>query len=297
MPLVSVVTIAYNAEKTIEKTVLSVLSQTFRNFELLIYDACSTDKTPNLLSQLVTRDSRIRLTIHPQRQTWIFSAKEGLSAARGRYFVFLDGDDFVANNYLETLLTAITRGTDSPAMGRLLHCDLGGKYVGHHPSSCRTFPFAENKSRLLRLSKLLLTPDCHGPVNMIYALWPTESLRTIGLWEINGAHKNDDILFCLRSVSATPITQVSSTWICRRIQSAVGEVDWPNDADVQGLYELQVRSRFKITEWTFPFFRQYWQFASNDARNWFLTPFIVLRVVLAVVAKAWGFLNFILRHN
>ena len=301
VPLISVVTIAYNAEKTIEHTVLSVLSQTFRDFELLIYDACSTDKTPHLLSQLVTRDSRIRLTIHPQRHPWIFSAREGLSAARGRYFAFLDGDDFVAHNYLETLLTAITERNDSPAMGRLLHCDLGGKYVGHHPSTCQSFSFAENKSRLLRLSKLLLTPDSHGPVNLIYALWPTELLRTIGLWEVDGAHKNSDVLFCLRSVSATPIMPVSSTWICRRIPSAVGEIDWPDDADAQGLCELREKSRVKITEWNFPFFLELWRFVSNDARNWLLTPLILLlillRVVLAVIAKAWGFMNFILRRN
>lgn len=295
-PLISIVTIAYNAEKTIEHTVLSVLSQTFRDFELLIYDACSTDKTPYLLSQLATRDSRIRLTIHPQRHPWIFSAREGLSAARGRYFAFLDGDDFVAHNYLEALLMAIVERSDCPAMGRLLHCDLDGKYVGNHPSSCRTFPFVENKNRLLRLSKLLLTPDCHGPVNMIYALWPIDLLRTIGLWEINGAHKNDDVLFCLRSVSTTQITQVSTTWICRRIQSAVGEVDWPVDTDVQGVCELRKRSRVKITEWNFPFFRQFWKFASDDARNWLFTPFILLRVALAVIAKALGFLNFILRR-
>lgn len=296
-PLISIVTIAYNAEKTIERTVLSVLSQTFRDFELLIYDACSTDKTPHLLSQLVTRDSRIRLTIHPQRHPWIFSAREGLSAARGRYFAFLDGDDFVAHNYLETLLMAIMERSDCPAMGRLLHCDLGGKYVGHHPSSCQGFSFAENKHRLLRLSKLLLTPDSHGPVNLIYALWPTESLRTIGLWEVDGAHKSDDVLFCLRSISTTPITPVSATWICRRIPSAVGDIDWPENADAQGLCELRGRSRVKITEWTLPFFRQLLAFVFNDARNWLLTPFLLLRVVLAVIAKAWGLMNFILRRN
>ena len=284
VPLISVVTIAYNAEKTIEHTVLSVLSQTFRDFELIIYDACSTDDTPNLLSQLANKDSRIRLTIHPQRQPWIFSAREGLSAARGRYFAFLDGDDFVAHNYLEALHTAITKKNGGSAMGRLLNCDLDGKYVGHRPSSCRSFPFAENKSRLFRLSKLILTPDTHGAVNMIYALWPTELLRTIGLWEVNGARKDDDVLFCLRSVSVTPITQVSSTWICRRIPSAVGEVDWPDDADAQGLCELREKSRAKITDWNFPFFVQLWRFASNDARNFLFLPIVLLRVVLGAIA-------------
>lgn len=59
--LISIIMAAYNAEKTIEQAVTSVLNQTYPNFELLVVNDCSKDGTVELVKDIAARDSRVRL--------------------------------------------------------------------------------------------------------------------------------------------------------------------------------------------------------------------------------------------
>lgn len=65
-PLISVIMPAHNAEKYIEEAVSSVLSQTYKNWELLILDDCSSDCTAQIAEHLASLDTRIRLLRNPQ---------------------------------------------------------------------------------------------------------------------------------------------------------------------------------------------------------------------------------------
>ena len=69
---------AYNAEKTIEQAINSVLNQTYPNFELLVVNDCSTDKTAALVEAVAKKDNRVRLISNKKnsgvsytRKTWI----------------------------------------------------------------------------------------------------------------------------------------------------------------------------------------------------------------------------------
>ncbi|WP_246062525.1 glycosyltransferase family 2 protein [Mesohalobacter halotolerans] len=59
--LVSIITASYNAEKYIEETIKSVQAQTYQNWEMLITDECSTDKTSQIVQNLAKDDTRIKL--------------------------------------------------------------------------------------------------------------------------------------------------------------------------------------------------------------------------------------------
>ena len=59
--LISIIMAAYNAEKTIEQAISSVLNQTHSNFELLVINDCSTDRTAELVRDIAAKDSRVRL--------------------------------------------------------------------------------------------------------------------------------------------------------------------------------------------------------------------------------------------
>ena len=59
--LISIIMAAYNTEKTIEQAINSVLSQTYTNFELLVVNDCSTDRTAELVKSIAAKDSRVRL--------------------------------------------------------------------------------------------------------------------------------------------------------------------------------------------------------------------------------------------
>jgi len=92
-PLVSVITPVYNLEKTISYTIESVLNQTYKNFEMIIVDDISEDKTIEIIKKYQQKDKRIKL--------FVLDKKGGASAARnraienacGKYIAFLDGDD------------------------------------------------------------------------------------------------------------------------------------------------------------------------------------------------------------
>lgn len=61
--LISIIMAAYNTEKTIEQAINSVLSQTHTNFELLVVNDCSTDRTAELVKSIAAKDSRVRLIL------------------------------------------------------------------------------------------------------------------------------------------------------------------------------------------------------------------------------------------
>ena len=104
--IVSIIIPAYNAGKYIGRCIDSVLRQTYPYFELIIIDDGSTDNTAGICAGYVSSDERIR---------YIFQDNKGVSAARnrgislatGQYIAFIDSDDWIDQDYLEVLYSAI----------------------------------------------------------------------------------------------------------------------------------------------------------------------------------------------
>jgi glycosyltransferase involved in cell wall biosynthesis len=92
---VSVVLVTYNHAPYIERAVASVLAQnTSRAFELIISEDASTDGTREIVEEIGTSDSRIRLLLSERNLRSNATISRGLKAARGRYVCLLDGDDY-----------------------------------------------------------------------------------------------------------------------------------------------------------------------------------------------------------
>lgn len=102
-PRVSVIMATRNVEKYIRDCVDSVLAQSFEDFEFLIYDNQSTDKTVEILRSY--RDPRILLEVHPDIDNFLELKNRGLSRARGEYIAFMDGDDICFPKRFETQLS------------------------------------------------------------------------------------------------------------------------------------------------------------------------------------------------
>ena len=79
--LISIIMAAYNAEKTIEQAINSVLSQTYTNFELLVVNDCSTDRTAELVKSIAAKDSRVRLISNVKNNGVSYTRKHGLEEA------------------------------------------------------------------------------------------------------------------------------------------------------------------------------------------------------------------------
>lgn len=103
-PLVSVIMPAYNAEKYIEEAVSSVLSQTYKNWELLILDDCSSDCTAEIAEYFASLDTRIRLLRNPQNMGVAKTRNRGFDIAKGEWIALLDSDDVWHSDKLEKQL-------------------------------------------------------------------------------------------------------------------------------------------------------------------------------------------------
>lgn len=106
MPLVSIVVPVYNAQEFLSICVESILNQTFDDFELLLIDDGSKDQSLQVMRELSKRDIRIRL-FHHENHGAGYTRNRGIQLASGQYITFIDADDFVDNNYLETFMNEI----------------------------------------------------------------------------------------------------------------------------------------------------------------------------------------------
>ena len=100
-PLVSIITPCYNADKYIESTIKSVLSQTYKNWEMLIVEDASTDKSLEVISEYVQEDHRIKLIQNSSNIGAASSRNKAIEYANGKYIAFLDNDDIWFSDKLE----------------------------------------------------------------------------------------------------------------------------------------------------------------------------------------------------
>lgn len=106
-PLISVIIPAYNAEKTIVDTLRSIKKQQFEEFEAIIVNDGSTDKTIDLVMRFCNEDPRFILI--NQRNSGVSAARNtGLDNVRADWICFIDADDIVSSNYLFELFSAVS---------------------------------------------------------------------------------------------------------------------------------------------------------------------------------------------
>ena len=98
--LVSVIMPVYNVEKLLALSVSDVLSQTYRDFELILVDDASPDNSPALCDDFAKKDNRIQVLHLPENKGVWNARNEGLLAAKGKYILFLDSDDRISPDLL-----------------------------------------------------------------------------------------------------------------------------------------------------------------------------------------------------
>jgi teichuronic acid biosynthesis glycosyltransferase TuaG len=92
-PLVSIITPVYKAEKFIEDTIKSVQNQSYQNWEMILVNDLSPDKSVDIINRMAEADSRIRL-IHLEKNSGAAIARNtAIKNSKGRFLAFLDSDD------------------------------------------------------------------------------------------------------------------------------------------------------------------------------------------------------------
>lgn len=110
MPKVSVILPVYNCDQYIFETIQSVLNQTFADFELLIVDDCSTDKTVAIIKQF--DDDRIQLILKEKNTGYTDSLNYAVSIAKGQYIARMDGDDICVSTRFEKQVAFLEANPD-----------------------------------------------------------------------------------------------------------------------------------------------------------------------------------------
>ena len=102
-PFITIIMPVYNATASLEKSVGSIINQTFQNFELLIVDDCSKDDSFNLCRKFAVNDSRIKI-LQTEKNSGAAAARNlALNQFNGQYINFVDADDWIESDVLERI--------------------------------------------------------------------------------------------------------------------------------------------------------------------------------------------------
>ena len=107
--VISCIVPIFNGEKYIEKCINSILQQTFQDFEVILVDDGSKDRSGKIIDELSLNDSRI-IVIHKENEGVSSARNTGIKSAKGEWITFIDADDWVEQNYFEILVSLIQTG-------------------------------------------------------------------------------------------------------------------------------------------------------------------------------------------
>ena len=104
--LISVIVPVYKVEQYLDKCVESIVNQTYRNLEIILVDDGSPDNCPAMCDGWAKRDYRIKV-IHKANGGLSDARNAGVAVASGEFIGFVDSDDWVAQDYIEYLLSLL----------------------------------------------------------------------------------------------------------------------------------------------------------------------------------------------
>lgn len=134
-PKITVLMAAYNAERYLREAVDSVLQQSFRDFEFIVFDDKSTDGSLEILKAY--HDPRLIIIENAQNQGLTKNLVKGMELARGDYVARMDADDVCLPHRLQTQVAFLDQNADVSVVGSavIFFDGAGYKFVGHQPLS------------------------------------------------------------------------------------------------------------------------------------------------------------------
>lgn len=128
--LVSIITPSYNCANFIGETIKSIQAQTYRNWELLITDDCSTDESVEVINRYAAEDSRIKLFRLDCNSGAGVARNNSIKEATGRYIAFCDSDDRWMPDKLERQIELLREKNESVCYSSYMTCDEHGSING-----------------------------------------------------------------------------------------------------------------------------------------------------------------------
>lgn len=225
--MITVAICTYNNERTLQRTLDSVLNQTYNKWEMIVIDANSNDTTREIIRTYTFKDPRIKYEFLNYQSKWVDSTVRALQTAKGQYFMFLDADDFISANYMIDLISVLENSKCIGSYGTLRLVDRYGNKVVNNPSTDRYFRFTNHNSKVVRISLALLMPESYGLVNFLYGLWPLTTLKSVNLWSKSETSPRFDQEFVLNILNFGKVLYVPNvshfrTTMSKRARAKIG---------------------------------------------------------------------------
>ena len=163
--LVSIITPVYNSQDYLEETILSVLNQTYSNWELLLIDDCSTDNSYEIIKKYLEKDKRIKYLKNDKNSGPAITRNRGIKEAKGEYIAFLDSDDLWYENKLERQINFMQTNNIVISHGDYEMIDENGKYLKSVNTKIELDYFNLLKENQIKTSFLILN---HSKIKDIY---------------------------------------------------------------------------------------------------------------------------------
>lgn len=149
LPLLSVLMTVYNREKFIAQAIESVLESTYKHFEFIIVDDCSTDRSVEIAHIYENKDPRIKVYINAHNLGQFPNRNRAASLAKGEYLLYVDSDDTINIDGIEMVVNAMLEFPD---------CSFGM----HWPYSCGE-PFSLSSSKVIHKHFFIQPCLMNGP--------------------------------------------------------------------------------------------------------------------------------------
>lgn len=141
-PLITISIPVYNVAKYVEKALLSALNQTYENLEILIVDDKGTDNSMEIVKKIIETNARgkiVKIIEHEQNIGLGATRNTSIKNAKGEYIFFMDSDDYISDNCIELLYTAIKKSNADMAVGNFEYFSVNNNSRFPHKCSDNLF--------------------------------------------------------------------------------------------------------------------------------------------------------------
>ena len=151
---ISVIVPTYNVEEYISKCLDSIINQTYKNYEIICIDDCSSDNTYKILKEYEKKYNNIKVIKNEKNSGAGYSRNKALEIATGKYVSFIDSDDYIENNFLEELIKSI-KSND------LAVCDIYIRYDNKEMTDNLSIACLDESNKLTFINNGLAASPCN----------------------------------------------------------------------------------------------------------------------------------------
>ena len=207
-PKVSIIMSIYNEEQYLSEAIESILHQTFRDYEFIIINDGSVDRTHEIIKRYMEKDKRIRVIDHEKKEGLARSLNDGIRIAQGKYIARMDGDDISLPQRFERQIDFMEA---HPEVGAL------GTYFKEIDENGNILPRKQNPILWKDIGKALFH---YNPIGHPSAMMKKSILEKLGGYDESFHTAQDYELFC-RIAEVSQLRNLPEILLLRRFPRKV----------------------------------------------------------------------------